>query len=260
MLYGSNAARMTGRLETARSLAAEGHAILSALEDPYLIAFACSALGAAEYALGYVESARSYLERARAGFASVGAGDDEALMIVNVGRCTFALGELVQSSRASRARARASRGLEQSLRSRARPGWAGARRLGSERGAERASPCRARRRDIAKQFRYRDRRYRTRSCKRAFFGVGRVRARTRRARGRRRGSFRVFNRASTDRARSVRARPLGTRAAIHARYERDSGIGRDDAIVARQRGALVSHLVAVQPRDPDVDAEVAEDN
>jgi DNA-binding SARP family transcriptional activator len=97
MLYGSNAARMTGRLETARSLAAEGHAILSALEDPYLIAFACSALGTAEYALGYVESARSYLERARAGFAAVGAGDDEALMIVNVGRCTFALGELAQA-------------------------------------------------------------------------------------------------------------------------------------------------------------------
>lgn len=94
MLYGSNAARMTGRLEASRALAAEGHAVVSRLEDPYLIAFAFSALGAAEYALGYVEPARNYFERARAGFAGLGASDDEALMTVNVGRCALALNEL----------------------------------------------------------------------------------------------------------------------------------------------------------------------
>lgn len=97
MLYGSNAARMTGRLETARALAAEGHAILSGLDDPYLIAFAFSALGAAEYALGYVEAARSYFERARAGFAALDARDDEALMTVNVGRCGLALNDLAEA-------------------------------------------------------------------------------------------------------------------------------------------------------------------
>jgi tetratricopeptide (TPR) repeat protein len=95
MLYGSNAARMTGRLETAREYAREAYAILERTADTYLIAFARSALGAAAYACGDLATAGFELEEARRGFAAVGAGDDEALMRLDVARCAFAQGELV---------------------------------------------------------------------------------------------------------------------------------------------------------------------
>jgi DNA-binding SARP family transcriptional activator len=95
MLYGSNAARMTGRIERSERLAREAHAILMQSGDAYLIAFAHSALGATAYALGQLDDARSELEEARAGFAACGARTDEALMLVNVGRCAFGQGDLV---------------------------------------------------------------------------------------------------------------------------------------------------------------------
>jgi DNA-binding SARP family transcriptional activator len=93
MLYGSNAARMTGRIERSEELAREAHAILQKSGDAYLQAFAHSALGATAYADGRVDEARRELEEARTGFAACGAGADEALMLVNVGRCAFGLGD-----------------------------------------------------------------------------------------------------------------------------------------------------------------------
>jgi DNA-binding SARP family transcriptional activator len=95
MLYGSNAARMTGRIERSERLAREAHGILIESGDAYLIAFSHSALGATAYALGQLDAARSELEEARAGFAACGARTDEALMLVNVGRCAFGQGDLV---------------------------------------------------------------------------------------------------------------------------------------------------------------------
>jgi SARP family transcriptional regulator, regulator of embCAB operon len=94
MLYGSNAARMTGRVEISQELAREAHAILEESGDAYLVAFARSALGAAAYARGDLDVARRELERARVGFEALGAGDDEALMRVDVARCAFAQGDL----------------------------------------------------------------------------------------------------------------------------------------------------------------------
>lgn len=94
MLYGSNAARMTGRTRMSEQLAREALAIVRESGDEYLTAFARSALGTAAYALGDLAAARRELEAAREGFAGCDARDDEALMIVNVGRCAFGLGDL----------------------------------------------------------------------------------------------------------------------------------------------------------------------
>jgi DNA-binding SARP family transcriptional activator len=87
MLYGSNAARMTGRVGLADALAREAQGILEERDDAYLIAFARSAVGAAAYARGDLDTARAEFERARDGFAGLGAHADEALMIVDIGRC-----------------------------------------------------------------------------------------------------------------------------------------------------------------------------
>jgi DNA-binding SARP family transcriptional activator len=114
MLYASNAARMTGRVTLSQELAREGFAIVEESRDPYLIAFAHSALGAAEYALGRVAQARAELEAARSGFEAVGASDDAALMLLNVGRCDLAAGDLDSANRrlsAASQRARGSRNL-----------------------------------------------------------------------------------------------------------------------------------------------------
>jgi tetratricopeptide (TPR) repeat protein len=94
MLYGSNAARMTGRVQLAQELASEALQTLQEHDDAYLVAFARSALGAAAYASGRLDLARREFESAGAGFAALGAGDDEALMLVNAGRCAFAQGDL----------------------------------------------------------------------------------------------------------------------------------------------------------------------
>jgi DNA-binding SARP family transcriptional activator len=111
MLYGSNAARMTGRVEVAQELASEAHAILEESGDAYLIAFARTAIGGAAYARGHLDVARDEFERARAGFEMLGAGTDEALMLVDIARCAFGLGELAT------ARQGLSRALERAARS-----------------------------------------------------------------------------------------------------------------------------------------------
>lgn len=92
LLYAANAARMTGRIGLAHRHAREALAILERLDDPYLVAFARSALGAAAYAGGEVGVARAAFEQARSGFSALGARDDETLMLVNCARCAFADG------------------------------------------------------------------------------------------------------------------------------------------------------------------------
>lgn len=94
LLYGSNAARMTGRVQVAQEFASEALSILELQHDAYLIAFARSALGAVAYALGRLEDARREFAKAQEGFAAFGAGNDETLMLVNGARCAFAVGEL----------------------------------------------------------------------------------------------------------------------------------------------------------------------
>ncbi|HEV3092566.1 MAG TPA: BTAD domain-containing putative transcriptional regulator [Candidatus Cybelea sp.] len=93
-LYASNAARMTGRVELASRLASEALTSLLSLNDEYLVAFARSAVGAAEYARGDLTAAREEFRRAAQGFARLEAGDDETLMLVDVARCDLALGLL----------------------------------------------------------------------------------------------------------------------------------------------------------------------
>jgi DNA-binding SARP family transcriptional activator len=94
MLYASNAARMTGRVRLSEELACEGFTILEESRDPYLIAFARSALGASVHALGRIGQARAEFEAAKTGFAALGATDDASLMLMNVGRCDLARGDL----------------------------------------------------------------------------------------------------------------------------------------------------------------------
>ncbi len=110
-LYASNAARMTGRVELASRLASEALTSLLALDDAYLVAFARSAVGAAEYARGDLTAAREEFRRAAQGFARLEAGDDETLMLVDVARCDLALGLLNRAEASLRtAAARANAG------------------------------------------------------------------------------------------------------------------------------------------------------
>jgi DNA-binding SARP family transcriptional activator len=99
MLYASNAARMTGRVALAERHAREALEILQRVDDPYLVAFARTGLGAAAYALGNLAAARREFEHAREEFAVLGASDDETLMIVDSARCAFACGELDDAHR-----------------------------------------------------------------------------------------------------------------------------------------------------------------
>lgn len=92
LLYAANAARMTGRVGLAAEMANEALPIFAQAGDTYMTAFARSAIGAAAYARGDVAEAREEFARARKAFAQLGAGDDEALMAADVGRCEFALG------------------------------------------------------------------------------------------------------------------------------------------------------------------------
>lgn len=98
LLYGSNAARMTARVPLGMKLANEALTILLDSGDSYLIAFARSAVGAAAYALGHVAAAAAEFDKARLGFAQAGAGDDECLMLVNVGRCALASEDLTAAA------------------------------------------------------------------------------------------------------------------------------------------------------------------
>ena len=94
MLYASNAARMTGRGDRARTLADEAYAIVANGGDAYLAAFARSAVGTAAYALGDLDGAKGEFEMAARAFAALDARDDEALMLVNAARCDFGRGDL----------------------------------------------------------------------------------------------------------------------------------------------------------------------
>ncbi|HTU80785.1 MAG TPA: BTAD domain-containing putative transcriptional regulator [Candidatus Acidoferrales bacterium] len=95
MLYASNAARMTGNAERALDLAREASKILAGIGDPYLVAFARSAVGAANYALGNLLRARREFAAAGRAFAAIEARDDEALMLIDAARCDFGMGDLI---------------------------------------------------------------------------------------------------------------------------------------------------------------------
>jgi predicted ATPase/DNA-binding SARP family transcriptional activator len=95
-LYASNAARMSGDADKALTLAGAAASTFAAAGDAYLGAFAQTALAAALYARGQLPEAGAAFERALVVFRSLGARGDEALILVNAGRCQFGQGLLAE--------------------------------------------------------------------------------------------------------------------------------------------------------------------
>lgn len=90
----SNAARMVGANDLARSLAEEAYATFAAVGDAYLCAYALLTGGCAAYSRGDVEAAYGLFVQALERYRSCGAEADVALALGNLAECAYVQGDL----------------------------------------------------------------------------------------------------------------------------------------------------------------------